>query len=504
MYYIVSSEEMKYLEKNTIEGVGVSSIVLMEKAAIAVWEYLQSEQCDVNKTLIVCGTGNNGGDGLALARILFENDFSPTVVLIGDRNRCTASTKIQMDIVTAYGIHIYDKIPPDDFTTIIDALFGIGINRDLSEKYYDAVKIINSMSGRKVAIDVPSGINADSGKVMGIAFKADITVTFAYRKRGTTLYPGAEYAGKILVGNIGIKSTNADKKPSDLIALEAYDVQLPLRKPDSHKGNYGKVLVIAGSNNMCGAALLSAKAVFRSGAGMVKVLTEETNRIIMQRQLPEAMLETYTSEKIDFLALKKALQWSDVIVLGPGISMSEQAVNIVKFVLEESTCPMILDADALNIIAQEKLEYSSRQVDTIITPHLGEMARLTGEEISVIKDNMIETAHAYAWNHHITCVLKDTRTIVSAEEEPDCVNMAGNAGMATAGAGDVLAGIIAGIKAQNTSSYQAAITGVYLHSAAGDVAAKKCGIHAMMATDILDGLIESMLTLYCKRGEKNE
>jgi len=504
MYYIVSSEEMKNLERNIIEGVGVSSIVLMEKAAISTWEYLQVTHFNIEKTLIVCGTGNNGGDGLALARILFEHGISPTVVIIGDRDRCTAATKIQLNIVMAYGIHIYETIPQNEFTTIIDALLGIGINRDISNHYYDAVETLNHMSGRKVAIDIPSGINADTGKVMGIAFKADLTVTFAYRKRGIVLYPGAEYAGNILVGNIGIKNINAYVKPSNLIALETCDVLLPIRKADSHKGTYGKVLVIAGSNNMCGAALLSAKAVFRSGAGMVKVLTEETNRIIMQRQLPEAMLETYTSEKTDFVTIKKALQWADVVLMGPGISTSETAVDIVRFVLKESTCPMIVDADALNIIAEKKIEYSSQQGNIIITPHLGEMARLIDKEVSTIKDNIIETAHVYALNNHVTCVLKDARTIVSSENEPDCINMIGNAGMATAGSGDVLAGIITGIRAQNSSSYQAATTGVYLHSAAGDTAAKKCGIHALMATDILDGLMEIMPTLNEKRGEADE
>lgn len=488
MYHIVTSDEMKKMEQQTMEGFGLSSLVLMERAALSVWDYMEEYDISVENTLILCGTGNNGGDGLAVGRILYENGYDPIIVMPGDRSKCTESTKHQLAILKHYQIPIYDTIPQFAYTTVIDALFGIGLNREIEGVYAEIIAQMNETEAIKIAVDIPSGIHADSGKVMGCAFCADITITFAYQKVGTLLYPGAEYAGKLIVKNIGIiENAYEDAKPK-MIAYGTDDLIFPKRTADSHKGTYGKVLVIAGSTDMCGAALLSTEATFRTGAGMVKLFTDAANRVVIQERLPEVMTVTYDEHNMNEKGLGSAISWADIILMGPGMSQSETAKQIVGYVLKNSTCPIVLDADALNIIAEDDMEKYEWNREVIITPHLGEMSRLCRKDVSLLKEHIIDTAHDYADKHQLTCVLKDARTIVSAPEEPDYINLSGNAGMATAGAGDVLCGIIAGLLAQKVPAYRAATLGVYLHGMAGDVAAEQCGKQGMMATDIINGL----------------
>lgn len=488
MYHIVTSEEMKKMEQKTMEGFGLSSLVLMERAALSVWDCIDEYGIPAEQTLIVCGTGNNGGDGLAIGRILYENGYDPIIVMIGNREQCTESVRTQLKTLESYGISVYDTIPQGAYTTVIDALFGIGLNRNIEGIYADVIAQMNATEAVKIALDLPSGIHADSGKVMGCAFSADITVTFAYQKVGTLLYPGADYVGKLIVKNIGIIEHAYEALKPKMTAYDREDIILPEKPAYSHKGTYGKVLAVAGSKNMCGAALLCAEAAYRMGAGMVKILTEDANREIIQERLPEAMLETYEPNQIKTERIGQGIAWADVILMGPGMSQSETAKQIVRYVLQNSTCPIVLDADALNIIATDNMEQYYNNRDVIITPHLGEMARLAHQEAQDIQSNIIESAHEYAKKHQITCVLKDARTIVSAPGEPDYINLSGNSGMATAGAGDVLCGVITGLLAQKVPGYRAATLGVYLHGLAGDVAEEKYGKHAMLATDILNEL----------------
>ncbi len=490
MYHIVTSETMKNMEQKTMEGFGVSSLVLMERAALSVCDCIEELQIDAERALIVCGTGNNGGDGLAIGRILYENGYDPTIVMIGNRSRCTESVKKQIETMNAYGIPIYDTIPKNAYTTVIDALFGIGLNREIEGVYIETIEQMNKAEGVKIAVDIPSGIHADTGNVMGCAFHADITVTFSYQKVGTLLFPGADYVGKQIVKNIGIIENAYDSVKPQFIAYGDDDIELPTKPAYSHKGTYGKVLAVAGCKNMCGAAILSAEAAYRTGAGMVKIYTEEANRVIVQERLPEAMLDTYQTGQFIPEDMNKSIRWADVIMIGPGMSQSETAKQIVHYALSESTCPIIIDADALNIIAladdaDEIKNYFSQNREIIITPHPAEMARLCKKEVSDVREHIIDTAHSFAIKHQITCVLKDARTIVSKPDEPDYINLSGNSGMATAGSGDVLCGVIAGLLAQKYSVYKAASLGVYLHGLAGDMAAVKYGKHVMTATDII-------------------
>lgn len=493
MKRIVTREEMQRLEQYTIREHYVSSLILMERAALTVCNCMQRESLPLERPLVVCGTGNNGGDGLAIARILHERGYVPEVVLIGDRTKLTSEASIQLQSVKSYGIVCYDQIPDAAYTVVIDALFGIGLTREITGVYRETIAMMNRIRAAKVAVDIPSGVDADTGVVRGVAFHADITVTFACAKIGMYQYPGTEHCGRILVRDIGIESGRLE---APVIRMyEAGDHVLLERKQHSHKGTYGKVLLIAGSPDMCGAAVLSAEAVMRSGAGMVRVVTTAENREPLLKRLPEAMLmlydECFMNEESNQRALSDAIAWADVVGIGPGISESETAAGLVEYIIFSADKPLVIDADALNIIAKKQPEICFGDREVVVTPHIREMARLSGKLSESIAGDTVASAREYAAEHQVVCVLKDART-VTANADGNCFyNTAGNSGMATAGSGDVLTGIICGLKAQGMTAFEAAAAGVYIHATAGDKAAERRSEYGMTASDIIMCLTET-------------
>lgn len=347
MRYIVNSREMKLYDSNTIEKYHVPSLVLMERAAMAFVDELYKQAVDLTQVLVVCGSGNNGGDGYAIARLLKLAVFSVDVVLADKGARATESNQTQKKIWEAYGNEILSQIPSDtNYTTVIDAVFGVGLSRNIEGHYADLIEQMNALSGTKVAVDIASGISSDNGNVLGAAFRADITITFAFEKLGSILWPGNEYAGKVILRDIGIDENSFfDKKPA-VAALEDADFsRLPMRKSHSNKGTYGKLLVIAGSAGMSGAAFFSAMAAYRVGTGLVRIFTPEENRAVLQAQLPEAILTTYSGKKPDVSVLTEAINWADAIVCGPGIGTSDASVSLVKNVLKNASVPVLMDAE---------------------------------------------------------------------------------------------------------------------------------------------------------------
>lgn len=513
MKILVDSAQMKQCDKNTIEYFGVPSLVLMERAALGVVEEI--EQClrDAQTAreragkhftaspveqdiLLVCGFGNNGGDGLAVARMLWQKGYSVTVVMPPDAKKISEETKVQLSILEKYQIPVFHQIPDKEFILVADALFGIGLTRELTGIYREYISKMNGMDAFRVAIDIPSGIHGDSGEVMGVGFYADLTVTFAFAKLGLLLFPGAEYAGRVVVKEIGIDSHSFLAAPPRAFCLERPDLyNIPSRKVRSNKGSYGKVLTIAGKKNVAGAAFLSAKASYLTGTGLVKILTSEENRIILQQLLPEAILETYAQaagNSGDFCSdlsdnLKDCISWPSVIVAGPGLGMGAQAAMIVQEVLQSAEVPVILDADGLNIVSEHLQWLREAKGTVVVTPHLGEMARLTGKDIQEIQHNLTRTACEFAKEYHVICVLKDARTVTALPGGEMWINTSGNNGMATAGSGDVLSGVIAGLAAQGMKPEMAAPMGVYLHGFAGDIMAAEKGTYSLMAQDILEG-----------------
>jgi NAD(P)H-hydrate epimerase len=479
MKYILTADEMMKCDKNTIEKIKLPAEVLMERAALAV--YNEIKELGVTDVFIMAGTGNNGGDGLALARLLREDDMNVTVCIAGDEGKATKQWTLEKSILDSFDVN-YSTYIDRNYDVYVDALFGIGLKRPVEGVYRELIEDCNKRTGIKVAVDIPSGVNPDDGRIMGCAFKADITVTFGYAKRGHMLYPGCFNTGKLVIADVGIRWRD-ESAPEMFYYDEPLSALLPERIACGNKGTFGKVLMIAGSLNMAGAAVLAAKACYHSGAGMVKVLSPTDNRIIIQSAVPEALLGTYD----DIIQSEK---WADVIAIGPGLGKQSEALDILKKVVTYSRKPLVIDADALNLLSEnrELLDKLSKQGKSgrqiVLTPHVAELSRLIDTDIEELKKSLWYYGLKAADSLNAVVAVKDARTFVCAPGKPVCLNIRGNSGMATAGSGDVLTGCVSGLLAQNNNAYEAASVAVYAAAIAGEDAAASTSEYAVTALDI--------------------
>lgn len=495
----VTCAQMKMLDANAIYNMHMPSLVLMEKAALAtvaaLKERLKAEEKP--QILVLCGSGNNGGDGIAVARILFLEGVRTEIFMVGNPDKMTEETRHQWEIASRYQVPVTNNPIWSEYTVIVDALFGVGLSREVGGRYAKVIEAANLASALKIAVDIPSGIHGDTGQILGTAFRADCTVTFAYTKRGLCLYPGRTFAGEVVIADIGIYDRG---EKGELLAEKASFCmsekevkEIPKRIPWGNKGTFGKVLLIAGSKGMCGAAYLCASAALHGGAGMVKIQTVEENRLPLQTLLPEAMVSCDFDEQ----ANEENLNWCDVLVIGPGLGTDGLSRERMLWFLEKGTAsgkPLVLDADGLNLLAEHPRWLEFINENTILTPHIGEMKRLTGISIEELKRDPVSAAVEYATKSGGVCVLKDACTVTADGKENLFLNLSGNAGMATAGSGDVLSGIIAAVscmylKEEKNMGYIAAL-GVYIHGLCGDVAKEKTGMHGMTAKDIVSALPE--------------
>lgn len=497
MRYLVNGAQMKRADQYTIREVGIPSLELMERAAVSCVKVMEEEGLDLSRACIVCGSGNNGGDGFAIARLLWQKGYAPLVCFVGNASHCTEETKRQMERLLEIGGEICNEFKDGEYSIIIDAVFGVGLSRKVEGKYFDILEKMNRAGGVKFAVDMPSGISADTGGVLGTAFRADLTVTFQLEKLGLVLYPGKEYAGKVSVTDIGIHTEGLSKESRLMYLCESGDYRkmLPVRKADSNKGTYGKLLVIAGSKGMSGAAFLNAKAAYLSGAGLVRIYTPEENRVILQQLLPEAFISTYTEYRKE--ELKGLLSWADAICIGSGIGTKETACKLLETTLQKAEVPCLVDADGLNLLAGhwEEMEYSKDVKTLVLTPHMKEMSRLVRRSVGELKEGRMGILGEFVESQNCTCVLKDSRTVVASPTGGMYVNRSGNASMAKAGSGDVLAGIIAGLLAQGMDGHRASVLGVYLHGRSGDYAQAAKGSYSVMAQDLLLYLSEAFKEL---------
>lgn len=500
MKEIVTCSQMKALDNHTIKEMGIPSCVLMERAALKCVEEAEKIFEPQERVLVVCGSGNNGGDGIAVARILHLKGIRVHIFLAGKEESMTAETALQWKIARSYHVPRVNNPLWREYTTIVDAVFGAGLSRPIEGNMKNLIHCMNDSSAKKIAVDIPSGIDGNTGMEMGIAFRADLTITFGFRKRGLCFYPGRMYAGKTVTADIGIYRTEGK---GTAFAMEKEDLRsLPCRCPSGNKGTFGKVLVVAGSEGMCGAAYLSAAAALKAGVGMVQIQTVEANRIPLQILLPEAMVScTFTEEENS-----RILSWCDVVVIGPGLGNYGLSYERELWFLKkagELHKPVILDADGLNLLALRPKwkEYLGENV--VVTPHIGEMSRLTGKTIGEIQTCMAETALSYAEETKTTCVLKDACTVTAGREGRLYLNLSGNDGMATAGSGDVLTGILAAVFCMYLDSEDTvlpeikAALGVYLHGLCGDVAAEKYGSRSLTARNLIEALPEA----FCRKEE---
>lgn len=484
MIYLPTGEQMRRADLYTIEEIGVPSMVLMERAALEVVRCMEEEQLDFRKVLVICGSGNNGGDGYAIARLLHLKGHDVTIFFAGNSQKRSEENAQQAKIAAHYEIPVITNLGTEEYSVIIDALFGTGLKREVTGHYREVLCSVNQMAGKKVAVDLPSGIHDTTGARMGIAFCADLTVAIAFPKRGLFLQEGNVCAGKILTGDIGI-SSETFSEGTVTFGYEKQDLFLgfPKRKKNSHKGSYGKVLMIAGSKGMSGAAYLSAKAAYAVGAGLVQIYTHEENRVILQQLLPEAIITTY--DTFDSEQLEKLIQWADLIGIGCGLGKSDTAERVMQYTLKRALVPCVVDADGINILSKHMVWIEETNALIVLTPHMKEMSRMLQCSVKELIEQRMEKLHAFVERYKVVCVLKDARTLVAKEHQNTYLNLSGNAAMAKAGSGDVLAGVIVGILAQQCEPYTSACLGVFLHGLAGDMARDKKGAYSVLASDLV-------------------
>ncbi|MCF0131326.1 MAG: NAD(P)H-hydrate dehydratase [Pseudobutyrivibrio sp.] len=486
MKKILTSKEMKMADESTIKKHGIPSMVLMERAALACVDEIGTVFND-GPFVMLCGVGNNGADGVAIARLCRLKNQDVSVYICGDESRYTAELKQQIEIAKSYDVLFCKSLKelPDNPAVIVDALFGIGLSREVTGEYAKAIQWINQSKSYVVSVDMPSGYCADTGRELGVGVHADVTVTFSYKKRGQLLGKcKAEGCGRLVVADAGIYCED------DVTCFEAMpeDVQiaLPPRKKDANKGSCGKLLVIAGSQDIYGACYLCAHAAMVTGAGLVKVYTHVNNTDVLKDKLPEAITVGY--KEFDRIQLKEMLDWADVVLIGPGISCCDISWAMVDFVMNNYTGPVIADADALTILAENKSLIANKNCSLIITPHMKEMSRLCGLTIADINEDMVKAATYYAREYDCIIILKNHCTVIGTPSGKCYINTTGNEGMATAGSGDVLSGIVASLLAQKMETEASAYVGAMLHGTAGDIAALNNGKRGMMASDIVTGI----------------
>ena len=493
----VNAAQMKAADQYTIQKLEVPSLELMEHAAQACVQVLEDEKVDLSHVCVVCGSGNNGGDGFAIARILQNNRYSVETFCVGNPEHYTEETQEQMHRLQECGGKITYGMPQEDsYSVIIDAVFGVGLSRKVEGRYRQVIEQMNRMRGTKFAVDIPSGLSATTGCILGCAFKADYTVTFQLKKIGLELSQGRTMAGRVIVPDIGI-STDSICEDQEIVRTAGKDIyrkMLPDRPEDSNKGTYGRLLVIAGNKGMAGAAYLNAHAAYMTGAGLVRIYTSSDNREILQTLLPEAIITTY--EEYNKEELLSLLTWADSVCIGSGLGMSRLSEKILKTVIEYVKVPCLIDADGLNLLAENK-NYLNQMAERrfVITPHMKEMSRLTGISVEELKADRIQILKDFSSRYRITCVLKDSRTLIASEEKGIRMNLTGNSAMAKAGSGDVLAGVISGWMVQGKEAEDAAELGTYIHGLSGDLAKFEKGVYSVMARDLIEYISKALMKL---------
>lgn len=499
--WLTDSAEMKRYDRNTTEHFGIPESVLMERAALACVQVICERQrqieeqtkafgyCPGRRVLIASGCGNNGADGLAAGRILQQEGFEVDFFLAGGQEKLSPAAKAQLSSVLAYGGRVSDKIPEGEYDIIIDALFGVGLSRPLSGRFAEAVEWINRQDSFVCSVDLPSGIDADDGKVMGCAVQADVTVTFGFYKRGHFLYPGRRFAGRTICVPVGITEDSfLGEHPGAFTFTGSLKKLMPVRSVTGNKGTFGKAMFLAGSRTMTGAAVLCSKAAFASGCGMVRTVCPPEAAAVLQTSVPEAMISRQPDS---------GAEWADVIGAGPGLSVSETAQTELEYILFKTSQPLVLDADAINILADRKdilnrllarQQDSAQRRSLILTPHPGELGRLSGCSAGEVADDPVKYAVYWAKKLHGAVLCKGASSVAASPDGFLYINSSGNSGMACAGSGDVLTGIVTALLAVCEDAFQALCIGVYLHGLAGDRAAHKKGEYSMTAADILDAI----------------
>ncbi len=510
---IYTVDEIRRVEEHENQY-GTKFLRLMENAGSAcarqIQRFIKEKYVDevspqrVVRVCVVCGKGKNGGDGFVIARRLAEKGFQVKIVLA--HGLPTARDAIEMykkaetlDVI----MNRYDKEPAlctgimQAADVVVDCIFGIGFHGELNPQTEEIIRRMNEGSGYRISVDVPSGVNTDTGEVARACVQADMTLAISALKPAHVLLPSKKYCGNVEVLDIGISSESMVLVPPSLATLEKHELEtlLPFRGDSSHKNDFGHVLVVAGSVNMPGAASLAANAALVTGAGLVTVAFPKSAYPSLAAHTLEAMLcplpETYDGliSEDAIPVLKEKLEKATVLIIGPGLGRGPNIQKIVEALIKEAKCPIVLDADGLNAIIDRTELFKLAHGPIVITPHPGEMSRISAIPTAMIEDNRVKVAKEFADGCNVTVLLKGPATVVaSPDRNLKYINQTGNAGLAKGGSGDVLAGVVAAFLAQGLEPFEAAALGAYVHGYAGDLAAEKYSKNAMVASDLFEGI----------------
>jgi len=507
---LMTAAEMRELDRRTIAS-GVSAETLMERAGAGVVEAMTRRYGPLlgMRVLVLCGPGNNGGDGFVAARHLLAQGAEPHVGLVVHPDKVLGEARAQLERMRESGLPANVVEDGDTLRRLIarhgrwdfalDALLGTGARGTLEGAVATAVQLLRELDEagtRVVAVDLPTGVHADTGEIARRAVRADLTVTFGAPKRGQLLYPGRAFVGRLEVVDIGLLGPEPEpgKHTLELATADAMARLVPLRDPRAHKNSVGRVLVLGGSAGMTGAVALAARAASRGGAGYVQVAVPESLLDVMAIKLTEEIPVGLPERRPRVLAVEASApalaltERAHVALVGPGLSRVPCAAELARRFLDACATPMVVDADALNALEGATDSLPRLKAPAVLTPHLGEMSRLTGLAVAELERTRIDAAVEWAARWGAVVLLKGAPTVVAAPDGRACVNPTGNPGMAAAGMGDVLAGLLAALLAQGLERYDAARLAAWVHGAAGDRAAADLGRHGMTAGDVLERL----------------
>lgn len=505
--YLVTAKEMRELDRLTIEEYGTPGHVLMERAGAGATDALLQTFPHVRDTavLVFAGKGNNGGDGFVMARLLKKHGVKCEVLLAAEKNEITGDALRNLhafvkmrgkitEVTESSQLHrIQEKLNRSGL--VVDALLGTGLNAPVRGLIANLIDLINMSGLPVVAVDIPSGLDADRGEPLGNAVQAELTVTFGCPKRGQIGDPGAAYIGRLAVVDIGIAAEAIEKVDPrvELLTVEEVGLLVRGRRRAAHKGDFGHMLVLAGARGKSGAALLCGGAALRVGTGLVTLGGPSSLNAVFSSVLIEAMTAPLPelpdgSFCLDEHALSQALQGKTAIAFGPGVGVSADTIGLTRWLLDQGKVPVVIDADGLNCVATNVGVLRHAQAPVILTPHPGEMARLLNTSNAEIQSNRLDVARSFATDHRCFLVLKGAHSIIAAPDGRAWINTTGNPGMASGGMGDVLTGVIGGLLAQGYPPDEACCLGVFLHGYAGDMAAEEKGEAGILARDLIERL----------------
>ncbi|MGB9665178.1 MAG: NAD(P)H-hydrate dehydratase [Ignavibacteria bacterium] len=517
MIKVTTAAEIKRLDQLATEKFNIPSLILMENAALGVVNFISelSQERYLNNVLILCGHGNNGGDGFAIARHLTNRGFNVCVVLFGNLDKISGDAKINFEIIRRIAekesnlklfinpksLNKIRNIFEEPYDLIVDALLGTGLNSEIREPYISVIKWANEYKALKLAVDIPTGLSSDNGKILGTAFNADFTLTMGLPKVGLLINDGPRVSGVIEVVDISYPyslSNSYEVKKNLIEDIDIYE-RLPQRPYDAHKYSVGKILAIAGSAGLTGAAKMSCEAALRSGCGGVLLISTKKLLNIYAKSLKEVMTFPLKNNERDFFVendfdeIKSKIEWADVLMIGPGIGQKEETLKFLrKILLAYPEKRKVIDADGLNLLSNFIDDKKLSLRNTILTPHLGEFSRLIKKSVEEINENIFEYGIEFSKKYKAILVLKGAPTIIFDQVGNSFINSTGNSGMATVGMGDVLTGMISSFFAQGISGIDAAITGVFLHGLAGDIAAIKSGKLSLISSDVIKYIPEAI------------